>query len=91
VRRKHSYFNAQFQRLRARRGARKAICAVAASILTAIYHMLNHGTAYADLGPDHFRSSDQTTRAKAFARQIERLGLTCSISPAAPVSIYTLA
>ena len=35
VRKKHGYFNAQFQRLRGRRGARKAICAVAASILTA--------------------------------------------------------
>ena len=40
VRKKHSYLNAQFQRLRARRGPRKAICAVAASILTAAYHML---------------------------------------------------
>ena len=87
MRKKHSYFNAQFQRLRGRRGARKAICAVAASILTAIYHMLNDGTAYADLGPDHFRRSEPMIRAKALARQIERLGFTCSLSPAAPVSI----
>ena len=87
VRKKHSYLSAQFQRLRARRGPRKAICAVAASILTAAYHMLNDGTVYADLGPDHFRKTQPMTRAKALARQIERLGFTCSISPVEPVSI----
>ena len=88
VRKKQSYLSAQFQRLRARRGPRKAICAVAASILTAAYHMLKDGTLYADPGPEHFRKSQPATRAKALARQIERLGFTCSISPAAaPVSI----
>ena len=80
VRKKHSYLNAQFQRLRARRGPRKAICAVAASMLTAAYHMLGDGTFYADPGPDHFRRTDPMTRAKALARQIERLGFKCSIS-----------
>jgi transposase len=87
VRKKHSYLNAQFQRLRARRGPRKAICAVAASILTAAYHMLRDGTFYADPGPDHFRRTEPMIRAKALARQIERLGFTCSISAAQPVSI----
>jgi transposase len=37
---KNSYFHAQYHRIRSRRGAKKAICAVAASILTTIYHML---------------------------------------------------
>jgi len=45
---------AQFYRLRSRRGPKKALCAVAASILTAIYHMLRDGTGYQDLGADHF-------------------------------------
>jgi transposase len=86
ARKRQGYFNAQFRRLRGRRGARKAICAVAASILITIYHMLNDGTAYADLGPDHFHKDKPLIRAKALARQIERLGFTCSLSPA-PVSI----
>jgi transposase len=85
VRKKHGYHQAQFQRLRGRRGARKAICAVAASILTAVYHMLSDGTAYVELGSDHFRKTEPILRAKLLARQIERLGFTCSIS--APVSI----
>ena len=46
---KTSYLRAQFLRIKARRGAKKAIMAVAASMLTAAYHMLRDGTEYADL------------------------------------------
>jgi transposase len=60
---------------------------VATSILTATYHMLKDGAFYADPGPEHFRKSQPATRAKALAKHIERLGITCSISPAEPVSI----
>src|ERR1700747_1375899 len=49
-RRKDSYYKAQFNRLRSKRGPKKAICAVAASMLTAIYHMLKDGTLHQDLG-----------------------------------------
>ena len=51
ARKNGSYIQAQFHRIRSRRGAKKAIGAVAASILTAIYHMLKNGTCYQDLGP----------------------------------------
>src|SRR4051794_11929328 len=50
VRTKATYLHALFQRLKARRGPRKAIVAVAAAMLTAIYHMLKRGAAYHDLG-----------------------------------------
>src|SRR5215467_5789148 len=46
VRKKNSYYHAQFHCLRSRRGTKKAICAVAASMLTTIYHMLGNGTCY---------------------------------------------
>lgn len=46
MRGKDSYLRAQFHRLRARRGAKKAIVAVAASMLTAAYHMLKNGVEY---------------------------------------------
>jgi hypothetical protein len=46
VRVKTSYLRAQFLRIKARRGAKKAILAVAASMLTAAYHMLRDGTEY---------------------------------------------
>lgn len=61
--------------------------AVAASILTAAYHMLKDGTVHADPGPDHFRKTQPMTCAKALARQIEGLGFKCAISQAEPVSI----
>ncbi len=83
ARKKASYLQAQFQRLRHRRGPKKAICAVAASILTAAYHMLRDGTFYQDLGHDHFRRAAPEVQAKRLARQIAKLGFTCTISPAA--------
>jgi transposase len=64
VNKKGGYLRAQFYRITARRGAKKAIVAVAASILTAIYHMLKDGTTYRGLGPRNFdrRSEAQHTR-----------------------------
>ncbi len=81
-RKKASYLQAQFQRLRHRRGPKKAICAVAASILTAAYHMLRDGTCYQDLGPDHFRRTSPEAQANRLARQIAKLGFACIIQPA---------
>jgi transposase len=81
TRKKASYLQAQFQRLRHRRGPKKAICAVAASILTAAYHMLRDGTCYQDLGAQHFNRTTPETQAGRLARQIERLGFTCTLGP----------
>ena len=50
----NSYYAAQFHRLKSRRGPQKTICAVAASKLIAVYHMLNNGTFHQDLGVDYF-------------------------------------
>ena len=43
---------------------KKAICAVAASILTAVYHMLRDGTYYHDLGAGHFRCISPETQGR---------------------------
>src|SRR5207237_6024592 len=53
-RKKGSYYQAQFFRLQSRRGPQKAIGAVAASLLTAIYHILKDGTEHHDLGLAYF-------------------------------------
>jgi transposase len=68
-----TYLQAQFQRLKARRGPRKAIMAVAASILTAVYHMLRDGTAYADLGADHFTRTERVKTANRLLRKLADL------------------
>jgi transposase len=61
ARKKDSYYKAQFNRLRGRHGAKKAVCAVAASMLTAIYHMLKNGTEHHDLDR---RSTDIKARRR---------------------------
>jgi transposase len=76
-----SYLQAQFQRLRARRGPKKAICAVAASILTAAYHMLRDGTFYRDLGPDHFNRRVAGGRTARLVKQLTSLGYTVAPPP----------
>ena len=65
-----SYLHTQFLRIKPRRGAKKAILAVAASMLTAAYFMLRDGVEYRDLGPDHL---DRRDRSKAIPRLVRRL------------------
>ena len=79
-RKKDGYLRAQFQRLRQRRGPKKAVCAVAASMLTAIWHMLRHGTFYQDLGAGHFHRRSPERQAQHLAQQIAKLGFACTIT-----------
>jgi len=69
------------QRLRHRRGPKKAICAVAALILTAAYRMLRDSTLYQDLGADLFRRISPEIQANRLARQIAKLVSTCTLTP----------
>ena len=79
----NSYYKAQFFRLQARRGPQKAICAVAASILTAIYHMLKNGTFHQDLGAAYFDRRSPETKVKRLVRQIAKLGYDVTLQPIA--------
>jgi transposase len=90
VKKKTSYLQAQFQRLRHRRGPKKAICAVAASILTAAYHMLRDGTFYHDLGPDHFHRASPKAQAQRLVSQIEKLGFVCTLTDADPEVVVSV-
>ena len=80
TRSKGTYLRALFARLRARRGPRKAIVAVAASILTAVYWMLRRGVAYQDLGADHFERSNRTRVAARLAHKLEELGFDVTLA-----------
>jgi len=83
ARTKGSYFQAQYQRLRSRRGSKKAVCAVAASLLTTIYHMLKNGTLYQDLGPDHFDQRAKQKHVMRLISKLENLGYDVQIAPRA--------
>jgi len=74
VRKKDSYLRAQFLRLKARRGPKKAILAVAASMLTSAYFMIRDHTAFRDLGPRHFDARDKTKAINRLVRRLQDLG-----------------
>lgn len=71
---KESYLRAQFLRIKSRRGPKKAILAVAASMLTAAYHMLKDGAEYKDLGANHFSRLDRSKVAAGLVRRLKDLG-----------------
>lgn len=71
VRKKDSYLRAQYLRIKSRRGAKKAIMAVASSILTAAYFIIRDRVPYSDLGADYF---DNLDRERVVVRLRKRLG-----------------
>src|SRR5713226_4563037 len=82
ARKKDSYFRAQFLRLKSRRGPKKAVLAVAASMLTAAYHMLRDGADYRDLGADHFDRRDKAKLAKRLIARLHDLGVHVEVRAA---------
>lgn len=83
VKRKDSYFYAKFVRLRQRRGAKKAIVAVASAMLTAAYHMMRDATEYEDLGADFFHRFDRDKIATRLIRRLQQLGYDVKAHPTA--------
>lgn len=83
VRKKDGYLRSQFLRIKARRGPKKAILAVAASMLTAAYHMLRNRVPYQDLGPTHFDHLDKTKAVTRLVRRLTDLGYHVEIKHAA--------
>jgi transposase len=82
-RQKNSYFKAMFHRLTGRRGPQKAICAVAASLLTTIYHMLKNGTQYQDLGAEHFDRRPVEIKTRRLVAQLAKPGYQAELIPIA--------
>jgi transposase len=82
ARKKGSYLQAHFLRLKSRRGPKKAIVAVAASMLTATYFMLRDGVEYHDLGPEHFAHRDKDRIAKRLLERLHDLGVNVEVKAA---------
>ena len=79
ARTKDSYFHAQFVRLKSRRGPKKAILAVAASMLTAVYYMLRDGVEFHDLGAQYFAHHDKEQITKRLLRRLRDLGVEVEV------------
>ena len=82
VRRRDAYPHAQLQRLQAKRGPKKAIVAVAASLLTAVYFMLRDDVPYRDLGVHYFDRHDTNRAAARLTKRLEALGFKVALSAA---------
>ena len=78
---KGTYLQAQFRRLAALRGTKRAIIAVASSILTAGFYMLQRGTDYHDLGADHFDKRNVRRTTNRLVKRLEALGHTAILKP----------
>ncbi|HEX5878553.1 MAG TPA: IS110 family transposase [Actinomycetota bacterium] len=83
ARSKDNYLTAQHARLTARRGAGRANMAVGHSILVCAYHMLLRDEPYHDLGVDWLRRRDDQAHTRRLVAQLERLGHTVILDPAA--------
>lgn len=77
------YLGAQYRRLARRRGKRKALVAVAHSILVIAYHLLKEGTTYHDLGQDYFETRDTARLQRRLIARLEALGLRVTVEPIA--------
>jgi transposase len=81
TRKKGSYFQAQFRRLAGRRGRKRAIVAVAHSILTDVYFILKHGRTYKDLGADHFDRISRDRVRRYHVKRLQDLGYKVELAP----------
>lgn len=78
-----TYLGAQFRRIAARRGKKRAALAVAHSILVIAYHLLKRRTVYTELGGNYFDQRNEQQVQRQLVKRLERLGFTVSLAPTA--------
>jgi transposase len=78
---RNSYLGAQYRRLAARRGRKRALMAVAHSILVIVYHLLKSGRRYADLGNDFFDRLHAKRLTRYYTKRLEGLGYSVTLEP----------
>jgi transposase len=78
---KDSYLAAQYRRLAARRGKKRALLAVGHSILGIIYHLLKEDVAYEDLGADYFDRVEPERLKRYLVKRLQRLGYDVKLAP----------
>jgi transposase len=82
-RKKGSYLNTLYLRLKLRRGAKKAIVAVAHSMLQSIWYMLSMNVDYRDLGPEHFDRLNHRRVRDHHIRRLKELGYEVTLAEVA--------
>jgi hypothetical protein len=83
ARTKGTYLSALYQRLAARRGKKRAIVAVAHSIVVSAFHMLSRNESSRELGASYFDDHRRAHLVDQLTRRIERLGYRVTLEPVA--------
>src|SRR5579883_1068735 len=81
---KNTYLSAQYHRLAARRGKKKAMVAVGHTILVIIYHLLQQQKSYEELGGNYFDERERRDTEKRLVRRLEKLGYHVELQPDTP-------
>jgi transposase len=81
VRTRGSYFGAQYHRLAGRRGSKRALVAVAHSLLVVVYHVLSRHVVYQELGGNYFDQRERQMVEKRAVRRLEKLGYQVQLLP----------
>ena len=79
VRRRDTFFYAQYQRIAMRRGNKRAILAVAHSILIAIYYIIKEDKEYEDLGANFYNKFNKEKKANAYMKKLKELGYNVQV------------
>ncbi len=80
---KRSYFHGMYQRLKARRGHKRAVVAIAHAMLTTMWHLLRRNSEYADPGLVHQHPQNPQRLTRQLVQRLEQLGYSVSLTPAA--------
>jgi transposase len=78
ARSRKTYLSAQYHRLAGRRGKKRAIVAVAHSILVICYHIIQRKESYRELGGDYFDQRRPDATAKRLLKRLQHLGYDIS-------------
>jgi transposase len=76
-----TYLAAQYRRLAARRGKKRALVAVAHSLLVILYHVVKYRVDYQDLGADYFLRLEPERLRRYLVKRLEQLGYEVELVP----------
>lgn len=79
VKNKSTYFFAQFARINAHRGKKRAYVAVAHSMLVAIYHIIKDDVVFQDLGTNYYTQFNRERKINAYLKKLKSLGWEASV------------
>jgi transposase len=80
---KNTYFSAQYHRIAARRGGKRAVVAIGHSILVICYHMIKNRTQFDDLGADYFLRRNEETIVKQNIKRLVNMGYVVTVEKVA--------